>query len=115
MYISDAKVRKNLKIKAYYELFLSEYFKKDSNPLVELETVPKIYSLFMLTCQSFIAVTLLNVQLLGRYGRYGFLLLKNRAMQGIIEELKVLNFSGLSRNCLNNNIEQLQAGLVIFV
>ncbi|EJX10785.1 hypothetical protein EVA_00517, partial [gut metagenome] len=39
MYISDAKVRKNLKIKAYYELFLSEYFKKDSNPLVELETV----------------------------------------------------------------------------
>lgn len=83
----------------------------------------------MFTCQSFIAVTLLNVQLLGRYGRYGFsilcfttkdvqllgryvhfairenLLLKNRSMQGIIEELKVLNFSGLSRNCLNNNIE----------
>lgn len=29
----------------------------------------------MLTCQSFIAVTLLKVQLLGRYGRYGFSLL----------------------------------------
>lgn len=72
----------------------------------------------MLTCQSFIAVTLLNVQLLGRYVHFAIrenLLLRNRAMQGIIEELKVLNFSGLSRNCLNNNIEQLQAGLVTFV
>lgn len=29
----------------------------------------------MFTCQSFIAVTLLNVQLLGRYGRYGFSIL----------------------------------------
>ncbi|BDC06846.1 hypothetical protein GAIMETA21S03_27290 [Phocaeicola vulgatus] len=85
----------------------------------------------MFICQSFIAATLLNVQLLGRYGRYGLailsfttkdvqllgryvhfairenLLLKNRAMQGIIEELKVLNFSGLSRNCLNNNNKQV--------
>lgn len=72
----------------------------------------------MFICQSFIAATLLNVQLLGRYVHFVIrenLLLKNRAMQGIIEELKVLNFSGLSRNCLNNNNKQVQAGLVTFV
>lgn len=64
----------------------------------------------MFICQSFIAATLLNVQLLGRYVHFVIrenLLLKNRAMQGIIEELKVLNFSGLSRNCLNNNNKQV--------
>lgn len=62
----------------------------------------------MFACQPFIAATLLNVQLLGRYVHFVIrenLLLKNRAMQGIIEELKVLNFSGLSRNYLNNNIK----------
>lgn len=64
----------------------------------------------MFIFQSFIAATLLNVQLLGRYVHFVIrenLLLKNRAMQGIIEELKVLNFSGLSRNCLNNNNKQV--------